>query len=412
MTSMVNELEQFLGGLQAYPEDNENFRKYVAKRKLNLSIPVIHISGICGKACVSRYLESIYLAAGYRVASFANSYTGSRNEMIRLEGKDISDDDLAALFKDNRKDFEKFGLTAYECMAAMAYRYFESKKAGLAIIECGLGAAFDPTNIDSLDTRLGIITTVSLDHTETLGTTLSQIALHLSGVVKPQSVTLIGNMDETVVDTIKEECRVAPCALRRVESFHFPHLFAGQFHFDYGPYKDVVINTAAYYQIANASLALEATRILQNVFPVAEEAVRKGLLTSSLPCRAERRGRIVLDAAANPEAMMALARAIPSLAQGKPATALFASHREKNIAVELPTLANVIPNITLTTFPGENVREEMDYMLYMDDFPYVADYAEALHGLLENNAETVVFVTGAPDFVNLVRRLIEEEQLG
>ena len=408
---MIQELETFLRQRETFAEDNENFLKYAAKRKLNLSAPVIHVSGICGKGCVAHYLESIYQNAGYHVGTFANSFVEHRNEMIRFDGKDITDEELESLWKENRKDFEKFSLSAFECMVALCYRYFESKKVGLAIVEAGLGAAWDATNIESLDTRLGIITTVSLDHTDALGTTLSQIALHMCGVIKPNSFTLIGGMDDTVVDTIKEQCRIAPSALRKVEAFHFPHLFAGQFHFDYGPYKDVVINTAAHYQILNASLAIEATRILNNDFPVTEEAVRKGLLLSSLPCRAEVLGRVVLDNADNPEAIQALCRCVPSLSQGKKAYALFASRLEKNIAVELPTLSNSISDIILTSYEGEDVREETDYLLYTEDFPYVQDYAEALHGLLEKDPEGIVFVTGSPELVRKVRELIKSEGL-
>ena len=409
---MVEELESFLKTHEKGAYDRENFDKYCAKRKLFLSCPVIHITGSNGKGSTAHYLEAIYLAAGYHVALFSKPFFYKVNETMRFDGKEISDEELAAFWADGKKDFEKFGLTSFEANVALAYRFFESKKPDIAIIEAGMGGVIDATNIDDLDTRLAIITSISLEHTSYLGTTLSQIALHKAGIIKPDSPVLLGKMDETCLDTIREEARKLHSNVVRVESYHFNHLVEGEFHFDYGPYKDVVLNTTADYQLRNACLAIEATRILQKDFPVEESAVRSGLANETLPGRMERFGRIVLDGAHNPEAVECLCRCVPTLSRGKPVHVLFASFRDKNIAVELPSLANVVTDITLTTFDHPRARTEDEYFLYISDHPFVADAEKALEDLLVNFPEDTILITGSLNFVGLMRELIVRKGLG
>lgn len=405
---MVEEIERFLAERENGVYDRDNFDRYVAKRKLSLSCPVIHIAGSNGKGSTAFFLESIYRNAGYRVASFIKPYFYAVNECIRLNGKEISDDELKSLFRDNAKDFEKFHLSAFEATVALAYRFFEASKPDIAIIEAGMGGLIDATNIDDMDTRLSIITTVSLEHTSYLGTTLSQIALHKAGIIKPNSMVLVGKLDEASMEIIHEESEKLKAKLFRVEDYHFHHLVAGEFHFDYATYKDVYVPSIAEYQIQNACLAIEAVRLLSKDFPVEEEKIQAGLSEGSLPGRLERLGRIVLDGAHNPEAVKSLCRCVYSAGKGGPVHVLFASFRDKNIAVELPALANNCASITLTTFDHKRARDEMDYMLYVEDHPFVADPVEALKGLLEQYPLDTILITGSLNFVGFMRKAILE----
>lgn len=407
---MVEAVEQFLTARNETEADRDEFDRYCAKRKLHLSCPVIHVTGSNGKSCIARFLEGIYTAAGYKVGCFI-SPTPNINEGIRFNEMPINDAELASIFDDCRKDFEKFNLDSFACATVLAYRYFESKKPDLAIVEVGMGGALDPTNID-MDTRLAIIANISIEHTELLGTTLSQIALHKAGIIKPQEPVLLGKLEDDALSTIREQADDVKAPIFRVEDHHFNHLVENKFHFDYGPYKDLVINTFAEYQLRNASMAIEAVRILEKAFPVSEEALREGLLKNPLPCRCERLGRIVFDGGHNPEAASAVARCAPTIGRGRPVHILFASFREKNIAVELPTLANVVPSITLTTFPSPFAREEMDFFLYAEDHPYVEDPIGAVKALLEQYPEDTILLTGSMEFCFCMREIILKEGLG
>ena len=408
---MVEEVERFLAEHEKGVYDRENFDRYASKRKLVLSCPVIHITGSNGKGSVAHYLEAIYRAAGYRVATFTKPQFYEVNETIRFDGANITDGELSSLWDANKKDFEKFKLTAFEATVALAYRYFESKKPDLAIVEAGMGGAIDATNLDDLDTRLAIITTVSLEHTAYLGTTPEMIALHKAGIIKPEVPVLVGKVDDNCLDVIRREAKNLRSTLCRPEEYHFEHVVDGVFHFDYANYKDIEISSFALYQVKNACLAIEAVRQLSATFPVSEENLRTGLKADPLPGRLERIGRIVFDGAHNPEAMENLYRCLFSASKGRKIHAIFASFRDKNIAVELPCLANGVADITLTTFDHPRARTEDEYFLYVADHPFDADPIGAVERLLDLYPEDVVLITGSLYFVGLMRKAILEKGL-
>ena len=409
---MIEELENFLEERDLGAYERDAYDRYCQKRSLCLGAPSIHIAGSNGKGSVLHYLESIYLAAGYHVGAFVKPAFYSLNECIRVDGKEISDEELLSLFKENRKDFEKFKLSEFECSVALAYRYFNSKKLDIVIVETGMGGLVDATNIDDMDVRLSIITTISLEHTAYLGTTLSAIALHKAGIIKDEVPVLTGKLEEECDKIILEQAQAFGAPYHKVDSYHFDHLDSEGYHFDYGPYKNVILNTPARYQVYNASLAIEAVTILQNDFPVNEEAIRKGLSTKPLPGRLEIIGRIVLDGAHNPEGINSLSANLATLAGGHPIYALFASFRDKNIAVELPRLANSVHGITLTTFPHPRARTEDDYFLYAGDHPFVADAEQALDSLLAEHEDGLIVVTGSLAFVGYMRKIIIEKRKG
>ena len=406
---MVNAVEEYIAKYSNGVYDRTNFDKYAAKRKLILSCPVIHLAGSNGKSCTAKFLESIYLAANYKVASFIVPCLLENNECIRFNGKPIDDQTLAKLFQENQKDFDKFGLTGFEALVALAYRYFESVKPDIAIIECGMGGVLDATNLDDLDTRLSIITSISLEHTAELGTTVSQIALHTAGIIKADNPVLVGRIDDESLGIIRDEAKSMDAVLYRVDQYHFDHLVGNAFHFDYGMFKDVEINVEADYQLRNASLAIQAVQILKGDFPVSEEALRNGLKAMQIEGRLQREGRIVLDVAHNPEAIECLCRCMSSISKGRPVHVLFGSLRDKNIAVELPTLANRVADITLTTFDHPWAREEEDFFLYAGDHPYVDDAIGALKTLLEQFPGDAILITGATRFVGLMAKAIKEQ---
>ena len=132
-------------------------------------------------------------------------------------------------------------------------------------------------------------------------------------------------------------------------------------------------------------------------------------MTPPLPCRLERHHNLILDGAHNPEAVAALMKCLESVAFGKPIHVLFASYKDKNIAVELPLIAKDAADITLTTFPGERSRSEDDYFLYMGDYAYNGDYKAALSDLIAKHPDDIIVVTGSLAFASLVRQYVVEE---
>ena len=401
---MVKEVEQFIIDHDKGRYSREEFDRYCKKEKLRLSNPVIHITGSNGKGSSASFLMHIYQCCGYKVGAFIKPAFYEVNECILLNGKPISDERLSSLYKKEEKVFLKYGLSAFEATVAMAYRYFEQEKPDLLIIEAGMGGELDATNIEDLPTVLSIITSISLEHTAYLGTTVSQIALSKAGIIKEDVPVLIGKLDDASKETIRDIASDLEAPLHEVEEYHFPNKEGNGYRFDYRPYKGLFIGPAAHYQMENAGLAIEATKLLENRFPVSEEGVKEGLKMAPLPGRYEWIGNVLLDGAHNPEACTHLVASLNESGLGKPIHILFAAMRDKNIAVMLPILNRDAEDITLTTFPHVRARQEEDYFLYTDDYPYVEDAKSALESLKEKYPEDIILVTGSLAFVGFLRR--------
>ena len=250
--------------------EREEWDRFVKKTKLKIEFPFIHITGSNGKGSSANYLYEVYKAAGYKVALFSKPYLKKPNEMIRIDGKDISDDDFARVFSQRENEYRKFGLSSFEVETAMAFDYFNEQKPDLAIIECGMGGETDSTNLSDAKPALSIITTVSLEHTAFLGRTTSEIARNKAAIIKNNCPVLVGPMDEDLIKVIREIAEKKDSEFFQVDAYHNSHYEAPYLYFDYRPYQKLQLLTPALYQLKNASVVVEATKILNEKFPVTE----------------------------------------------------------------------------------------------------------------------------------------------
>lgn len=375
---------------------------FVRDTGLRIRFPYIHITGSNGKGSTANFLFHIYQAAGYKTALFSKPYLLKPNEMMHLNDGDISDEDMARIFTEREDLITKSDLSSFEILTYIAFTYFNEQNVDVAIIEAGMGGEMDSTNLDS-PSLLSIITSVSLEHTSFLGRTVGEIARSKAGIIKENSQVLVGHLEESALDVIKENARRKQSDFHEVDDFHNERCIDPFFHFDYRPYADLEIMTPASYMLPNAALAIEAIKLLRLRFPVGEEALRKGLQTPMLPCRFERHRNILLDGAHNPEAIDALMPDVVSYAKGRPIRTVFASFKDKNIAVMLPRIQKDSSSVTLTTFGASRARKEMDYFLYAEDFPFVDDYRLCLSDYLLRFPDDLILVTGSLAFVTEVR---------
>lgn len=400
----IQELEEFFLKHYYARYERSHWDDFLGHHNLTLSIPSIHITGTNGKGSTANYLSHIYMAKGYHVASFSTPSFYKSNETTKIDDVAISDEEMLSIFNENEKEFIKFDLSSFEIQVFIAYTYFNKSKPDLAVIEVGMGGILDATNI--ITPVLSIVTSVSLEHTAYLGRTISEIAYSKGGIIKPEVPVLVGKLEESAETTLRDIAKKNRSPFYVLDDYHKEHLSPDGFHFDYRPYLDLSIQSPASYQLKNASMAVEATKILSSSFPVDEESVKKGLRCPDLILRMERHGRFIIDGAHNPEAMENLIKCWSTLSKNRPVHVVFASFRDKNIAVELPYLANYAADITLTTFSHVRARTEMDYFLYEADYPFVEDYKVAISSLVEKYPDDMILVTGSLAFAALARAYI------
>lgn len=387
----------------------ENFDDFLAHIQFFFNIPAIHIAGTNGKGSTSTFIKDIYSSNGYKVGLFNSP--DKLNEMIRINDTCIDDNYIDKFVNEYKKLFEKYDLSTFEIETFLTLKWFTDQKVDLAVIECGMGGEYDATNV--FTPILSIITTISIEHSEFLGQSLSEIALNKAGIIKEDVPTLIGNLAGDALETVVQKCKEENSKLIVLDHYHNVRNNGDSLSFDYRPYHDLSISSLAEYRVIAASLAVEATNLLSESFPVKEDALRDGLLKSKLKCRFELvKGEpfIILDGAHNPEGIEQLRKEMDRSGLTKPVHVVFSAFRDKNIAQMLPEIG-LIGKITLTTFDNPRARAEEDYFLYLEDYPFENDFKALLDRMIEEYKEDVILVTGSLTFTFVVREYLKKKGL-
>ena len=150
----------------------------------------IHVGGTNGKGSTCHYLSSILQESGYSVGLFTSPHFFDYRERIRINNKKITKSYVNEFINSNKDISEDLSLSFFELSFGLAAKYFYENKIDIAIIEVGLGGRLDATNV--INPLMSIITNVSLDHTDLLGNTPQEIAQEKSGIIKKDSITIIG----------------------------------------------------------------------------------------------------------------------------------------------------------------------------------------------------------------------------
>ena len=157
----------------------------------HLSFPSVLIAGTNGKGSTAATLASILTAAGMRTGLYTSPHLERPNERIRVDGEEISDADFARLYFRVHDKAQELVLekrlpqlpSYFELLTAIGFLYFADAKVRAAVLEVGMGGRLDATNI--VDPLLSIITDISLDHMEWLGSTISAITREKAGILRP-----------------------------------------------------------------------------------------------------------------------------------------------------------------------------------------------------------------------------------
>lgn len=182
-----------------------NFLEFINSPHKNLKF--IHIGGTNGKGSTAHYISSILQESGYKVGLFTSPHFYDFRERIKVNKKKIDKDFITEFTNLNKKNIENNSMSFFELSFGLAVSYFNRNKVDIAIIEVGLGGRLDATNI--INPLMSIITNISLDHTEILGDNLEDIAGEKSGIIKKDSITIIGesnNLINTVFINKAKKC--------------------------------------------------------------------------------------------------------------------------------------------------------------------------------------------------------------
>ncbi len=174
--------------------------------------PVIHVAGTNGKGSTQAMIRAGLESAGLRVNAYTSPHLARFNERIRLPGGDIDDDALADLLAEVERVNGDRPITFFEVTTAAAFLAFSRADADFTLLEVGLGGRLDATNVVDRP-RLTVITPVSIDHTQYLGTTLAQIAGEKAGILKRRVPCIVARQPDAALEVIEARAARLGCPL-------------------------------------------------------------------------------------------------------------------------------------------------------------------------------------------------------
>ncbi|MBR3612550.1 MAG: bifunctional folylpolyglutamate synthase/dihydrofolate synthase [Bacteroidaceae bacterium] len=238
----------------------------------------IHVAGTNGKGSSSHTLAAILQAAGYKVGLYTSPHLIDFRERIRVNGTPASKQFVIDFVERERAFFEPLSPSFFELTTAMAFTYFAQEQVDVAIIEVGLGGRLDCTNIIAPD--LCIITNISLDHTQFLGSTPTAIAAEKAGIIKPGIPVIIGEAtpETRKIFTEKAAGEGAPIVFAQDEDTLIS-ANPTQEGIEYTTADYGIINgeLAGEYQIKNTRTILTALReLLKKGYKITADNVREG----------------------------------------------------------------------------------------------------------------------------------------
>lgn len=167
---------------------------------LNTSSKIILIGGTNGKGTTARCLESLLLAQGHSVGTYASPHLIRYNERVRINGKELDDQYHVDAFNTLEQGRGSTPLTYFEYGTLGALAIFKRFEVDYVLLEVGLGGRFDATNI--VTPYASVITTIDLDHKEYLGDTRELVAYDKAGIFRKNTPAIIGdlNIPHTMTD--------------------------------------------------------------------------------------------------------------------------------------------------------------------------------------------------------------------
>lgn len=312
----------------------------------------IHVAGTNGKGSSVAMLEALLLSRGESVGCYTSPHVLRFNERIRVGGGDVDDDAIIAAFERIESARMQTPLTYFEFSTLAALVVFEARSVDIAILEVGMGGRLDAVNATEPDA--GLITNVSLDHSDWLGADIETIAVEKAGIMRPSKPLVFGSRD--VPDAIRARAKAVGADLK-LAGTDFEWRRTGTDSWSWQSERQVLDGLATpdligEFQLENAAavLALAEAAGRDDLFDAG--AINEAWSVLRLPGRlqfVDCGGRWLLDVAHNGAAAGALAAELPALAGDGRVLAVIGVLDDKDVeSIVQPLLARVDGWIAVT----------------------------------------------------------------
>lgn len=352
-------------------------------------LKVVHIAGTNGKGSIMTFVQNILMESGYKVGRYCSPAVFNEREIIRINDEYISEEqsaDLLTRIKEKCDSMYSEGLphpTSFEIETAEALMFFKEQNCDIALIECGMGGETDATNVFE-KVLCSVIATISLDHTQFLGSIIEEITKVKSGIIKENCPVVMSKQTVEAENVIKKVCKQNNSKLIIPTEQDFENVeidgLTTKVTYKASNNKEYILNLQALgtYQIKNAKTAVEVALVLDKALTektnicdesdknngtgmknninnsgnTIEKNIKKGIEKTVWPGRMEvisKEPLIIIDGAHNPGAVLELRKTLDLYFTNKRITFIMGVLSDKDFSKEAEIIADRAERIITIT---------------------------------------------------------------
>ncbi len=376
----------------------------------NKKLKGIHIAGTNGKGSTAAICEALSLE--YRIKTGLNTspHLVDYRERIRVDGRNIKLNELIKTYKKWQPVLEKNEASFFEITTSMAFYYFMKNKVENAIFEVGLGGRLDGTN--PFNATVSVITTISYDHTKSLGNALEKIAFEKAGILKENIPLVLGKMNSIARKTIREIANDKNVTIYQFgKDFKISNVSINlkettfDFSFKNISLKKIKTNLIGFHQAENAAYAITSfilylEKIKKEINP---EIINKSLKKINWIGRMQilrKKPLVLIDGAHNEEAIKCLSQNLKELFPDKRIYFVMAILRDKNLRSIIKDICDVSYKIYISKNKSTRAAEIEDQVKFVqqnhNNYEIISNVVKATQkAISEAQEEDVIVISGS-----------------
>lgn len=394
------------------------------------SFPSILVAGTNGKGSVCAMIQSALQKHGLKVGLYTSPHLVRVEERIRINHELIPPSDFCQILSYLRKKVDEllslgrltFPPTYFELLTALAFLYFSREKVDLAVLEVGLGGRLDATNV--VTPLVSVITTISRDHTEHLGSTIKKIAAEKAGIIKPGVPVICGENRPEALEVIASKAKKEGSPLIRVfgrgKFFEISsHNAPSYLYYHNGEKYFFRPGLPGKHQARNAAIAIAALSVLKDKWrSLIREKIIEGIEDVIWEGRLEKIGErpeVYIDGAHNEEGARAIRLFLKKKAPGK-IILVFGILKDKAIRRVARQLFPLARKVFITSIPSPRAaKPEEIFRLTHDLNDQIIIEPDCLRALRlaqeEAGQHGLVLLTGSLYLVGEIKKRLRENEI-
>lgn len=379
------------------------------------SLKIIHVSGTNGKGSTCRMITSILQKADYKTGLFTSPYLVKINEMFHID-KDIDNESLAILIKEisllvDTNEYLKNNLTEFEFITAAAIYYFKQSSCEFVLLEAGMGGSLDATN--AVSPLVSIITKISFDHMDYLGTSINEIAEAESGIIKDNKITVIGSQSFLEAENIIQN--KAFIASNKVYSVNKEALkILTNNTFSYKEFLNIKLSLLGSHQIENALTVLETICALKDLnYLIDIRHIQEALNNVFWPGRLEQiKPNVFLDVSHNVDGVYSLVNFLKAYYPERKINFIFGVLEDKQYRHMIEIFVPITNNLYLVKPESERALDPFWLSMILSEYGIKAkvskDIKEALNLIFsETKKDDIICIFGSFYLVGPAREILK-----